>query len=69
LGRYGPFSEDGATLNNYGRFLDDVTKLIPFSVEIAVSIALGLGTMIGRRRIAVTVGEDWQIQLDPLQGT
>src|SRR5262249_4728383 len=41
----------------YRRHLDDATKFIPGWVEVAVAIALGLGTMIGWRRIVVTVGE------------
>jgi PiT family inorganic phosphate transporter len=49
--------EDVATLNDYKRSLDNATKFIPFWVKIAVAIALGLGTMIGWKRIVVTVGE------------
>ena len=49
--------EDIAALNNYKRSLDEATKFIPFWVKIAVAIALGLGTMIGWKRIVVTVGE------------
>jgi PiT family inorganic phosphate transporter len=37
--------------------MDGVTKFIPTWVKIAVAIALGLGTMIGWKRIVVTVGE------------
>jgi inorganic phosphate transporter, PiT family len=37
--------------------LDASTKFIPLWVKIAVAIALGLGTMIGWKRIVVTVGE------------
>jgi phosphate/sulfate permease len=37
--------------------LDGATKFIPTWVKIAVAIALGLGTMIGWKRIVVTVGE------------
>jgi len=37
--------------------LDKVTKFIPTFVKFAVAIALGLGTMIGWKRIVVTVGE------------
>jgi PiT family inorganic phosphate transporter len=33
------------------------TKFIPMWVKIVVAIALGLGTMIGWKRIVVTVGE------------
>ncbi|SDT91871.1 inorganic phosphate transporter, PiT family [Verrucomicrobium sp. GAS474] len=36
---------------------DAVTKYIPDWVKIAVALALGLGTMIGWKRIVVTVGE------------
>jgi PiT family inorganic phosphate transporter len=37
--------------------LEKVTKYIPWWVKIAVALALGLGTMIGWKRIVVTVGE------------
>jgi len=37
--------------------MDKVTKFIPFWVKLAVALALGLGTMIGWKRIVVTVGE------------
>jgi inorganic phosphate transporter, PiT family len=37
--------------------LEHVTKFIPTWVKFAVAIALGLGTMIGWKRIVVTVGE------------
>jgi PiT family inorganic phosphate transporter len=46
-----------ATLNAYKGSLDSATKFIPTWVKIAVAIALGLGTMIGWKRIVVTVGE------------
>src|SRR5262249_40770827 len=36
---------------------DDATRFIPLWVKVAVAIALGLGTMIGWKRIVVTVGE------------
>jgi inorganic phosphate transporter, PiT family len=48
---------DVATLNAYKGSLDSATKFIPIWVKIAVAIALGLGTMIGWKRIVVTVGE------------
>jgi PiT family inorganic phosphate transporter len=48
---------DVATLNSYKGSLDSATKFIPTWVKIAVAIALGLGTMIGWKRIVVTVGE------------
>jgi PiT family inorganic phosphate transporter len=37
--------------------LDDATKFIPLWVKVAVAIALGLGTMVGWKRIVVTIGE------------
>jgi len=36
---------------------DSATKFIPTWVKVAVAIALGLGTMVGWKRIVVTVGE------------
>ncbi|MGH6739473.1 MAG: inorganic phosphate transporter, partial [Bradyrhizobium sp.] len=50
-------SADVATLNAYKASLDSATKFSPLWVKIAVAIALGLGTMIGWKRIVVTVGE------------
>jgi PiT family inorganic phosphate transporter len=50
-------ASDVATLNAYKGSLDSATKFIPTWVKIAVAIALGLGTMIGWKRIVVTVGE------------
>jgi inorganic phosphate transporter, PiT family len=50
-------SDDVATLNSYKGSLDAATKFIPTWVKIAVAIALGLGTMVGWKRIVVTVGE------------
>jgi inorganic phosphate transporter, PiT family len=44
-------------LKEYKSSLDSATKFIPFWVKVAVAIALGLGTMVGWRRIVVTVGE------------
>ncbi|SDR60512.1 inorganic phosphate transporter, PiT family [Rhizobiales bacterium GAS113] len=46
-----------AKLTAYKGELDASTKFIPLWVKIAVAIALGLGTMIGWKRIVVTVGE------------
>jgi PiT family inorganic phosphate transporter len=46
--------KDAAALK--GR-MDKVTKFIPGWVKVAVALALGLGTMIGWKRIVVTVGE------------
>jgi len=39
------------------RLNEDGTRFIPMWVKVAVALALGLGTMIGWKRIVVTVGE------------
>jgi len=44
-------------LTEYKGSLDSATRFIPTWVKIAVAFALGLGTMIGWKRIVVTVGE------------
>jgi PiT family inorganic phosphate transporter len=49
--------EEVDTLKAYKGSLDSATKFIPLWVKIAVAIALGLGTMIGWKRIVITVGE------------
>jgi PiT family inorganic phosphate transporter len=46
-----------AELDRYRRAIDNATKFIPTWVKVAVAIALGLGTMVGWKRIVVTVGE------------
>jgi PiT family inorganic phosphate transporter len=48
---------DIATLGTYKKGLDGATKFIPYWVKVSVALALGLGTMIGWKRIVVTVGE------------
>jgi len=48
---------DVTVLNAYKGSLDSATKFIPGWVKIVVAIALGLGTMVGWKRIVVTVGE------------
>ncbi len=45
------------TLLAFKKQIDDATKFIPLWVKIAVAIALGLGTMVGWKRIVITVGE------------
>ena len=50
-------ASDAAVLKNYKSHLDLATKFIPTWVKVAVALALGLGTMIGWKRIVVTVGE------------
>jgi PiT family inorganic phosphate transporter len=46
-----------ATLKAYNDGLQNGTRFIPTWVKICVAIALGLGTMVGWKRIVVTVGE------------
>ncbi len=48
---------DNAAIANYKKQLDTATKFIPDWVKVAVALALGLGTMVGWKRIVVTVGE------------
>ncbi len=48
---------DGATLSAFKGKLDSATRFIPTWVKVAVAFALGLGTMVGWKRIVVTVGE------------
>ncbi|HXW19261.1 MAG TPA: anion permease, partial [Roseiarcus sp.] len=42
---------------DFKKELDLSTKFIPLWVKICVAIALGLGTMVGWKRIVITVGE------------
>jgi len=49
--------EDWVILDNYKKHIDNATKFIPTWVKVAVAMALGLGTMVGWKRIVVTVGE------------
>ncbi|MGC9997595.1 MAG: inorganic phosphate transporter, partial [Terriglobia bacterium] len=48
---------DAVIVKNYKSHIDGATKFIPLWVKVAVALALGLGTMIGWKRIVVTVGE------------
>jgi inorganic phosphate transporter, PiT family len=48
---------DVAVLTNYKKHIDHATRFIPLWVKVAVAMALGLGTMVGWKRIVVTVGE------------
>ena len=49
--------EAKANLTAFKKAIDDATKFIPLWVKVAVAIALCLGTMVGWKRIVVTVGE------------
>ena len=46
-----------ATLKTFTGGLQKGTRFIPLWVKVCVAIALGLGTMVGWKRIVVTVGE------------
>jgi PiT family inorganic phosphate transporter len=48
---------DWEVLDNYKKHVDGATRFIPGWVKVAVAMALGLGTMVGWKRIVVTVGE------------
>ena len=49
--------DETAALANYKGKVDKATKFIPTWVKVAVALALGMGTMVGWKRIVVTVGE------------
>ena len=49
--------DDKDVLSDYRGSLDAGTRFIPLWVKVAVAFALGLGTMVGWKRIVVTVGE------------
>jgi len=50
-------ASDWEGLDNYKKHVDASTRFIPGWVKVSVAMALGLGTMIGWKRIVVTVGE------------
>jgi len=49
--------QDDAALGLFASGLKSTTDFIPPWVKVAVAVALGCGTMIGWKRIVVTVGE------------
>jgi PiT family inorganic phosphate transporter len=52
-----PSTLDADGLSSYQKALKGVTSFIPVWVKVAIALALGLGTMVGWKRIVVTVGE------------
>ncbi|HEY2470063.1 MAG TPA: inorganic phosphate transporter [Terracidiphilus sp.] len=50
-------AQESSTLTAYKSRVDKATKFIPGWVKVAVALALGCGTMVGWKRIVVTVGE------------
>lgn len=60
LEKTGQVSFDPETKSNieaFKKLLNNATKFIPMWVKVIVAIALGLGTLVGWKRIVVTVGE------------
>jgi PiT family inorganic phosphate transporter len=52
-----PAGVDAQAAGHYQHDLKLLTNFVPLWVKISVALALGLGTMIGWKRIVVTVGE------------
>ena len=50
-------AKEKAAIVRYKKELDKTTRFIPLWVKVAVALALGFGTMVGWKRIVVTVGE------------
>jgi inorganic phosphate transporter, PiT family len=50
-------AQESISLENYDGMLIRSTQFIPGWVKVAVALALGLGTMVGWRRIVITIGE------------
>jgi PiT family inorganic phosphate transporter len=50
-------ADEDVTMAKYKFVLDKIIKFIPFWVKMAVALALGLGTMVGWKRVVVTIGE------------
>jgi len=50
-------AEDKKQMADYSKSIGRAVRFIPVWVKVGVALALGLGTMIGWKRIVVTVGE------------
>ena len=50
-------AEDKKQMSDYSKSIGRAVRFIPVWVKVGVALALGLGTMIGWKRIVVTVGE------------
>jgi PiT family inorganic phosphate transporter len=50
-------AQDKSTLTDASKQLTDLTEFAPIWVIATISISLGIGTMIGWKRIVVTIGE------------
>jgi PiT family inorganic phosphate transporter len=51
-------------ITNYRNQLEHLTKFIPYWIKTTIALTLGLGTMVGWKRVVVTVGE--KIGKEPL---
>jgi PiT family inorganic phosphate transporter len=49
--------DQDAEMRKYKASLDKSIKFIPFWVKLLVALSLGLGTMVGWKRVVVTIGE------------
>jgi PiT family inorganic phosphate transporter len=49
--------DDKSLLIDYRNQLDKTIRFLPYWVKITIALALGSGTMIGWKRVVVTVGE------------
>jgi PiT family inorganic phosphate transporter len=56
-GQPGFTAQENAALSAYKGRVDKAIKFIPDWVKVAVALALGLGTMVGWKRVVITVGE------------
>jgi inorganic phosphate transporter, PiT family len=52
-----PQGLDADAADQYQKSLKNLTNFIPTWIKITVALALGLGTMVGWKRIVITVGE------------
>lgn len=50
-------ADQQTTIKAYRGQLEDATQFIPLWVKVSVALALGMGTMVGWRRVVTTVGE------------
>ncbi len=49
--------EDAAVIKGFLKGIDTLTRFIPTWVKVVIALALGLGTIVGWKRIVITVGE------------
>jgi PiT family inorganic phosphate transporter len=49
--------DDEAVIKDFLKGIDKLTRFIPTWVKVVIALALGLGTIVGWKRIVITVGE------------